>query len=209
MLKLRSLCRLGSPGVALAAVLLPLGVAHAADTWVGTTGYLRTSGTGTKVGVGITGTGAVQNRLDVKGACAIGSYAGALPAAPLNGLIVSGNVGIGTNAPGDKLSVVGNIKATGTISADGGIKVKTWSMEVPDYVFGETHRLAPLSEVESYVNTHKHLPEIPSAKQLGKQGMDLAQMNLLLLKKVEELTLYAIDQDKKLAALSARLETAR
>jgi hypothetical protein len=205
MPKLRTLHRLGSSGVALAAVLLPLGVAQA-DTWTSTTGYIRSSGTGTKVGVGITGTGAVLNRLDVKGAAAVGSYAG-VNTAPSNGLIVSGNVGIGTSSPADKLSVSGNIKATGTVTADGGIKVKTWTMEVPDYVFDrQAHRLAPLTEVESYVNAHKHLPEIPSAKQLKRQGMDLAKMNLLLLKKVEELTLYAIEQDKKLAALSARIE---
>jgi hypothetical protein len=209
MLKLRSLHqRLGASGLALAAVLLPLGVAQA-DTWTtSTAGIIRPSGTGTKVGLGISGT-TVTNRLDVKGGAAIGSWTttGA-PVAPTNGLVVSGNVLIGTSpSTSDKLSVSGNIKATGTITADGGIKVKTWSMEVPDYVFDrQGHRLAPLAEVESYVNAHKHLPEIPSATQLQRQGMDLAQMNLLLLKKVEELTLYAIEQDKKLAALSARLD---
>jgi hypothetical protein len=200
----RRLLMIGAP---LLASLVGAALPARADTWnTSASGFIRTSGTGTKVGVGITGTGGVLNRLDVKGGCAIGSYAGA-NTAPSNGLLVSGAVGIGTTSVGsDKLVVAGNIKATGTVSADGGIKVKTWTMEVPDYVFdSKRHRLAPLSEVERFVKTHKHLPEIPSAAQMKKQGMDLVEMNLLLLKKVEELTLHAIEQDKKLARLSAQV----
>jgi hypothetical protein len=123
-----------------------------------------------------------------------------------DGLIVSGSVGIGTStvASGDKLSVAGNIKATGSITADGGIKVKTWSMEVPDYVFETGHHPMSLSEVEAFVNTNKHLPEVPSAATMRRQGMDLVEMNLILLKKVEELTIYMIQQDKKLAALQSQ-----
>lgn len=200
----RPLLLIGAP---LIASFLGAALPARADSWTTSqTGYIRTSGTGTKVGVGITGTNPVLNRMDVKGACAIGSYAG-VNAAPSNGLLVSGAVGIGTTSVGsDKLVVNGNIKATGTVTADGGIKVKTWSMEVPDYVFdSKRHRLAPLAEVERFVRTHKHLPEIPSAAQMKKKGMDLVEMNLLLLKKVEELTLHAIEQDKKLARLSAQI----
>ncbi|MCY1250640.1 hypothetical protein D9M72_642960 [compost metagenome] len=51
--------------------------------------------------------------------------------------------------------------------------------------------------IEDYVKAHKHLPEIPSAKEIQKDGLDLAEMNLLLLKKVEELTLHAIENEKK------------
>ncbi|MEH6309215.1 hypothetical protein RYH73_26425 [Olivibacter sp. CPCC 100613] len=100
----------------------------------------------------------------------------------------SGNVGIGTASPQAKLAVKGNILAEQ-------IKV-TNNIAVPDYVFEPDYELQPLTEVERYVKEHKHLPEIPSAKTIGKEGLDLAEMNLLLLKKVEELTLHAIANEK-------------
>lgn len=55
----------------------------------------------------------------------------------------------------------------------------------------------PLSEVMQFVNTHKHLPEIPSEKQVIENGVDVGEMNKLLLQKVEELTLYLIQMEKK------------
>lgn len=99
-----------------------------------------------------------------------------------------GNVGIGTATPQAKLAVDGNILAKE-------IKVKT-DITIPDYVFEDTYQLPLLSEVESYIREHKHLPEIPSAAEINKDGLKLAEMNLLLLKKVEELTLYLVAQDK-------------
>lgn len=101
----------------------------------------------------------------------------------------NGFVGIGTNTPLAKLSVNGNILANE-------IKIKT-NIEVPDYVFDPTYQLPKLSTIEDYVKTHRHLPEIPSAAEIQKDGVDLTQMNLTLLKKVEELTLHAIDNEKK------------
>ncbi len=102
----------------------------------------------------------------------------------------SGNVGIGTDNPKAKLAVDGNILAKE-------IKVKT-DITVPDYVFETDYELNSLDYIADYVKTNKHLPEIPSAKEIKKDGLDLAEMNLLLLKKVEELTLYAIQQDKEI-----------
>jgi hypothetical protein len=72
---------------------------------------------------------------------------------------------------------------------------------VPDYVFESTYKLMPLNEVESYIRINKHLPEIPSAQEIAKNGLDVAEMNLLLLKKVEELTLYTIELKKEVEAL--------
>ncbi|MND88972.1 hypothetical protein D3C80_810130 [compost metagenome] len=100
-----------------------------------------------------------------------------------------GNVGIGTANPQAKLAVEGNILAKE-------IKVKT-DISVPDYVFEPDYKLSRLDYIEDYVKVHKHLPEIPSAKEIQKDGLDLAEMNLLLLKKVEELTLHAIENEKK------------
>jgi hypothetical protein len=203
-----SSCKLALLALTLATPLVAPGAARA-DNWTNTSttagGGIRTTSTSSKVGIGITGTGAIANTLDVEGRAAIGASYSGTSAAPTNGLIVQGNVGIGTASPGsDKLSVVGNVKATGTISADGGFKVKTWSMEVPDYVFDSAHyRPMALPKVEAYVKAHRHLPGVPGAAELHENGMDLASMNLILLRKVEELTLHLIDQDKRIAALSA------
>lgn len=101
-----------------------------------------------------------------------------------------GNVGIGTDEPKAKLAVDGNILAKE-------IKVKT-DISVPDYVFEPDYELNSLDYIADYVKKNKHLPEIPSAKEIKRDGLDLAEMNLLLLKKIEELTLYAIQQDKEI-----------
>jgi len=76
----------------------------------------------------------------------------------------------------------------------------------PDYVFAPDYKLAPLAEVESFIQENQHLPQVPSAATVEKEGFELAAMNALLLKKVEELTLYLIEQNKKMEALEKRLE---
>ncbi len=67
----------------------------------------------------------------------------------------------------------------------------------PDYVFKPTYQLTPLSDVNTYINENHHLPEMPSAEQVSKNGLNLGEMNEKLLKKVEELTLYLIEKDNK------------
>lgn len=93
------------------------------------------------------------------------------------------------------LTVVGSVKtAAGTIR----------SSDVADYVFEPDYKLMPLAEVEAFTKTNKHLPEVPSAAEIEKSGLDLAKMNLLLLKKVEELTLHTIELEKRLKAVEAK-----
>jgi hypothetical protein len=106
----------------------------------------------------------------------------------------SGSVGIGTIAPAAKLHVVGNILATE-------VKVEA---QTADFVFEENYHLKPLSEVEQFINQNKHLPGIPSAKQMEKEGVGLAEMNKLLLQKVEELTLHIIELNKKIEVLETK-----
>ncbi len=102
-----------------------------------------------------------------------------------------GQVGINTlTVPADyKLAVAGNIIAEK-------VKVKKQSSGWPDYVFNEEYKLLSLKEVEQFTRENKHLPEIPSAKEIEKEWQDIGEMNRLLLKKVEELTLYVIELKK-------------
>jgi hypothetical protein len=109
----------------------------------------------------------------------------------------SGNVGIGSLNPDQKLTVNGMVHATAAI-VDNSIPA--------DYVFNYNYYLRPLTEVKAFVYKNHHLPEVPSAAEIKKDGQNLGDMNMTLLKKVEELTLYMIAQDKKTAELTAMLK---
>ncbi|MEK6152011.1 hypothetical protein WIW50_02060 [Flavobacteriaceae bacterium 3-367] len=95
------------------------------------------------------------------------------------------NVGIGTKIPDAKLTVKGNIHAEE-------VKVDL-SVPGPDYVFKDDYELRTLAEVQQYIKEHGHLPNIPSAKEMEENGVELGVMNMKLLEKIEELTLYIID----------------
>ena len=79
----------------------------------------------------------------------------------------------------------------------------TW----PDYVFASDYKLRPLSEVESYIQANSHLPDVPSAMDVTENGINVAEMNAVLLKKIEELTLYVISLQKQLDSTNAQFDT--
>ncbi|MEQ9062817.1 MAG: hypothetical protein RIE58_01480 [Vicingaceae bacterium] len=75
----------------------------------------------------------------------------------------------------------------------------------PDYVFEKDYQLKDLSEVEAYINENGHLPEVPSAKEIEENGIDLGEMNAVLLRKIEELTLHILKQEKRFVEQDKRL----
>jgi hypothetical protein len=110
-------------------------------------------------------------------------------------LLPNGNLGIGTTNPTYKLSVNGSIRAKE-------IRVNTgWA----DYVFTKKYRLKPLAEVENYIKRYKHLPGIAPAAKLQKDGVDISAMQTKMMEKIEELTLYLIQANKKIEALEKTL----
>jgi len=108
----------------------------------------------------------------------------------------SGYVGIGTHAPSSKLTVDGKILCE---------EIQVTASVFPDYVFEDDYNLKTLSEVEEYILLHKHLPEVPSEKEVIDNGLNLGEMDAVLLKKIEELTLYIIEQNKTIESLKSEV----
>ncbi|WP_299191625.1 hypothetical protein [uncultured Litoreibacter sp.] len=112
------------------------------------------------------------------------------------------------------------LTAEGVLTVEGGFVAGSTTLNVPDYVFGEDYALRPLAEVASFVRKNSHLPDVPSAAEIARDGLNMTDMQMTLLKKVEELTLYTIaleeeahiqaenyaNQTRLIAELSARLD---
>lgn len=108
----------------------------------------------------------------------------------------NGNVGIGTSGPQSLLSVNGKITAK---------EVQVTTSGWADFVFEENYKLLSLAEVENHIKKNKHLPEVPSAKEVKEAGINLGEMDAKLLQKIEELTLYIIQQDKRIETLERKI----
>lgn len=107
----------------------------------------------------------------------------------------NGRIGIG---------IAPDFSATDLLTVDGGIRTEEITVEDvtgADFVFENDYELRSLEEVEAFVKENKHLPEIAPAKVMQEEGLELGEMNIKLLQKVEELTLYLIEQNKKIEAL--------
>lgn len=115
-----------------------------------------------------------------------------------------GNIGIGTKSPDALLTVKGQIHAQE-------VQVDMEGALIPDYVFtsyfegaseeNPLYILLTLEEVAAFISENHHLPEIPSAEEIEKEGLLLKKMNMLLLQKIEELTLYTLEQQDQINAL--------
>ena len=119
-------------------------------------------------------------------------------------ILFNGNVGIGTTTPDQKLTVNGTIHSKEVI-VDTNI--------TPDYVFQKyytgkselksDYTFPTLPEIENFTKKNNHLPGVPSAKEMHEKGISLGEMSNILLQKIEELTLYTIEQQKELERLKA------
>ncbi len=103
-----------------------------------------------------------------------------------------GNVGIGTINPTAKLTVAGDIRAR---------EIKVEANAGADFVFDADYRLRSLPEVEQFITANKHLPDIAPANEMVQNGVDMGEMQIKLLQKIEELTLYVIEQQKQIENL--------
>ncbi|MDR1112867.1 MAG: hypothetical protein LBL18_03815 [Bacteroidales bacterium] len=110
-----------------------------------------------------------------------------------------GSVAIGTtDAKGYRFAVAGNMIAEQIFCK----LQQNW----PDFVFNDNYNLKPLPTVEQYIKAHNHLPDVPAATEVEEAGIDLGQMNAILLQKIEELTLYLIEQNKKIEDLQKQVK---
>lgn len=105
------------------------------------------------------------------------------------------NFGIGTDNPTCKLDVRGTLRAN---------EIYVNQVTGADFVFDETYQLRSLSEVQAYIQQNHHLPEIPSASEMKENGVNMNELQIQLLQKIEELTLYIIQQELRLKELECK-----
>ncbi len=159
---------------------------------------------GGRVGIGVD---VPKEKLHIDGAIRGSGVGGSLQIKTEYGIVEVGardNSGIHFNTTKPKFIFNQDIDVKGTIRAS---EVKIESIDnFPDYVFNKNYHLQPLKDLHAFIESNGHLPEIPTAEEVKENGINLVEMNKLLLKKIEELTLYIIDQDRKINILEEKFK---
>lgn len=115
----------------------------------------------------------------------------------------NGDIGIGTtDTHGYRLAVNGDLGIKGEIEAE---EIQVFTPLWSDFVFSDDYKLMNLEDLDKYINKNNHLPGIPTNSEISKNGISLGYMNSLLLQKIEELTLYIIDQNIKIKELEEEI----
>ncbi|WP_025143764.1 hypothetical protein [Pedobacter jeongneungensis] len=109
-----------------------------------------------------------------------------------------GNVGVGVANPTVKLDVSGTIRAQ---------EVKVCINQGCDFVFNDDYKLMKLEDLEKFVTTKQHLPEVASEKEMINDGLNMKDFQLKLLQKMEEMTLYVIDLNKKVKSQNQKIKS--
>ncbi|MDR0207148.1 MAG: hypothetical protein LBI45_07845 [Bacteroidales bacterium] len=165
------------------------------------------------------GTGTPSQKLHVVGTTFLDGNLGVGTGTPTQKLHVegttylNGNVGVGISSQTQKLHVVGNSYFNGNIGV--GVSNPTAKIDVAglirahdvkvclnqgcDYVFEDGYNLMNLNDLKAFIKTNKHLPDVAPAAEMEAEGINLSEMNALLLRKVEELTLYIIQIENRLS----------
>lgn len=173
-----------------------------------------TNGSTYILGKGVNGSNKLEN--NIPNSLVVGFYSdtATLFVGPSTGVGTFGKVGIATSSPirtfdvngmshfSDTMSI-GTTKTNGSLLAVAG-KISAEEIEIsltttwPDFVFSSSYELNTLAQVEEYINKHSHLPNVPSAEEVAEKGINIAEMDAILLQKIEELTLYTIAQQKQI-----------
>lgn len=120
----------------------------------------------------------------------------------------NGNISVGGEGQDGTVSIK-NSEGQTTIQLDGStgeITIKDWKLSVPDYVFGKDYKLKELDALRDYIDKNRHLPGVPPAKEITGNGINIGGLNMMLLEKIEELSLYILQQDNTLKQQENRLK---
>lgn len=123
--------------------------------------------------------------------------------------LINGNVGVRNLNPQFNLDVTGTGAFSGNVKIGAKLEakeIKVTTTPTADFVFEEDYKLPKLEDVETHIKAKKHLPEIASAKDMNRNGVNIGEFQIQLLKKIEELTLYSIEQNKQLKKQSLQIE---
>jgi len=163
-----------------------------------------------KVGIG---TSTPQYKLDVKGIAysnrLLVGKAGSLTNAIINGFDISNSrdliqLGVHNATTGGQAEVRFKVTHDGTVFVKE-LRVRPVA-NFPDYVFNDSYKLMSLIDLETYIKTNKHLPNMPTANEIAKEGANVGEVQRVLVEKVEELTLYNIELNKNNIVLQKELE---